>query len=195
MVIYSLARLGRLDEVTRLLSPGRAGAAIPAPGEPWEQWALFAVGATALVWAGRLREAGDLFTRAQGVVIDQPAAEASAYVAGWLAVLHLEQGRPVSAFRRASESYTLFRQLGRTFSAPWPYTAAVQALAVAGQAGRAAETLAALDALGVPAVPVNQTEGPPARAWAAAAAGDFPAARPQVEAARGCGARAGHRLC
>src|SRR5260370_294450 len=143
MVIYSLARLGRLDEVTRLLSPGRAGAAIPAPGEPWEQWALFAVGATALVWAGRLREAGDLFTRAQGAVIDQPAAEASAYVAGWLAVLHLEQGRPVSAFRRASESYTLFRQLGRTFSAPWPYTAAVQALAVAGQAGRAAETLAA----------------------------------------------------
>ncbi len=63
-------------------------------------------------------------------------------MAGWLAVLHLEQGRPVSAFRRASESYTLFQQLGRTFSAQWPYTAAAQALAVAGYAGRAAETLA-----------------------------------------------------
>jgi hypothetical protein len=180
-VIYSLSRLGRLDEVIRLLSSHPASGAIPAPEEPWVPWALLTVRAAALIWAGRMREAEELLTRAQGVVIEQPAAEASAYVAGWLAVLHLEQGRPASAFRRAGESYTLFQQLGRTHSAQWPYTAAAQALALAGHAGRAAETLAALDALGLPAVPINETEVLQARAWAAAAAGDLPAAPPAAQ--------------
>jgi DNA-binding CsgD family transcriptional regulator len=190
-VFYSLARLGRLDEAISLLSPASASAAIPAPGEPWEQWTLFTVRATALIWTGRLREAEDLFTRAQNVVIDQPTAEASAFVAGWLAVLYLEQGRLVSAFRQASQSYTLFQQLGRTFPALWPYTAAVQALALAGQAGRAEETLAALGALGFPAVLFNETEVLQARAWTAAAAGDLPAARQHLEAAADLGEEIG----
>ena len=193
-VLYSLSRLGRLNEVIRLLSSHPVGGAIPAPEEPWVPWALLTVRAAALGWAGRLREAEELLTRAQGVVIDQPAAEASAYVAGWLAVLHLEQGRPVSAFRRASESYTLFQQLGRAFSAQWPHTVAAHALALAGHAGRAAETLAALDALGLPAVPVNETEVLQARAWAAAAAGDLPAARRQLEAAADLGEEIGDMI-
>jgi hypothetical protein len=178
-----MARLGRLDEVIRLLGPDPASGVIPAPDEPWDQWALFVSLGVALVGAGRLREAEELLTRADGLVIDQPAAEARAFVANWFAVLHLEQGRPLSAFRRASESYTLFQQLGRTFFAQRPYTAAVQALAVAGQAGQAAATLAVLDALGLPTVPVNETEVMQARAWAAAAAGDLPAARHQLERA------------
>jgi DNA-binding NarL/FixJ family response regulator/DNA-binding transcriptional ArsR family regulator len=182
-VLYSMARLGRLDEVIRLLGPDPASGVIPAPDEPWDQWALFVSLGVALVGAGRLREAEELLTRAEGLVIDQPAAEARAFVANWFAVLHLEQGRPLSAFRRASESYTLFQQLGRTFFAQRPYTAAVQALAVAGQAGQAAATLAVLDALGLPTVPVNETEVMQARAWAAAAAGDLPAARQQLERA------------
>jgi DNA-binding CsgD family transcriptional regulator len=190
-VIYSLSRLGRLDEAIRLLSRAPASGAIPAPAESWVRWTLFNVRATALIWAGRLSEAEELFTQAQSMVIDQPAAEASAFVAGWLAVLHLEQGRPVSAFRRASESYTLFQQLGRTFPAQWPYITAAQALAVAGQADRAAGTLAALDALGLPTVLINETEVLQARAWAAAAAGDLPAARRQLETAADFGEEIG----
>jgi DNA-binding CsgD family transcriptional regulator len=193
-VFYSLARLGRLDEAILLLDPAPASGALPAPGEPWEQWALFAARVAALIWAGRLREAEELLTRAHGLVIDQPTAEASAFVAGWLAVLHLEQGRPVSAFRRASESYTLFQQLGRTFNAQWPYTAAAQALAVAGHGGRAAETLAALDALGLPAVLNNEADVMQARAWAAAADGDLPAARRQLEAAADLGEEIGDMI-
>jgi DNA-binding CsgD family transcriptional regulator len=183
MVFYNMVRLGRLDEVIRRLSLDSASGAIPAPDEPWDRWALFVTLVVALVGAGRLREAEELLGRADGLVIGQPAAEARAYVSGWFAVLHLEQGRPVSAFRRASESYTLFQQLGRTFSAQWPYATAAHALALAGQAGRAAETLAALDALGLPAMPLNQTDRVQARAWAAAAAGDLPAARRQFQAA------------
>jgi DNA-binding CsgD family transcriptional regulator len=191
IVLYNVSRLGRLDEVIRVLSSHPGSGAIPAPDEPWVLWALFDVRVTALIWAGRLREAEELLTRAQDAVIDQPAAEATAFVALRLATLHLEQGRPVSAFRRASESYTLFQQLGRTFNAQWPYTAAAQALAWAGQAERAAETLAALDALGLPAVPVNETEVLQARAWAAAAAGDLPAARRQLETAADLGEEIG----
>ena len=184
ILMYSLTRLGRLDEVIGLLSSHPVSAAIPASDEPWVPWTLFIVRTAALIWAGRLHEAEELLTRAQGLVIDQPAAEASAFVAERLASLHLEQGRPVSAFRRASEAYTLFRQLGRAFNAQWPYTAAAQALALAGHAGRAAETLADLGALALPTVPVNETEVLQARAWTAAAAGDLPAAR---AAARGGG--------
>jgi DNA-binding CsgD family transcriptional regulator/DNA-binding transcriptional ArsR family regulator len=190
-VIYSMCLLGRLEEVVRLLSSHPASEAIPSPDDPWVPWALFIARVTALIWAGSLGEAEELLTRAQDMAIDQPAAEASAFVAGWLAVLHLEQGRPVSAFRRASESYALFQQLGHSFYAKWPYTVAVRALGMAGQAERAAETLAALDALGLPAVPVNETEVLQARAWAAAAAGDLPAARRQLEAAADLGEEIG----
>jgi DNA-binding CsgD family transcriptional regulator len=193
-LLYSMARLGRLDEVIALLGPDPASRAIPAPDEPWDQWALFVSLVVALVGAGRLREAEELLRRADALVIDQPAAEARAFVAGWFAVLHLEQGRPMSAFHRASESYTLFQQLGRTFSAQWPYTAAAQALALAGQAGQAAGALAALDALGFPAVPVNEIDLLQARAWAAAAAGDLPAARRQLEVAADRGEEIGDLL-
>jgi DNA-binding CsgD family transcriptional regulator/type II secretory pathway predicted ATPase ExeA len=192
ILMYNLSRLGRLDEVTRLLSADPTSAAVPAPEQPWVVWALFSVRVTALIWSGRLREADELLTRAQGVVIDQPAAEASAFVAERLASLHLEQGRLTSAFRRASESYTLFQQLGRGFfAAQLPYTEAAQALALAGQANRAAETLAALDDLGVPAMLINQTEVLQARAWTAAAAGDLPGARQQLEQAADLGEEIG----
>ena len=133
ILMYNLSRLGRLDEVTRLLSADPASASTPAPDQPWVLWALFSGRVATLIWAGRLREAEQLLTHAQGMVIDQPAAEASAFVAHRLASLHLEQGRPVSAFRRASESYTLFQQLGRAFAAQLPYAEAAQALALAGQ--------------------------------------------------------------
>jgi DNA-binding CsgD family transcriptional regulator len=187
---YSLARLGRLDDAIQQLSPA-AGAPIPAPGEPWEQWALFVALVVALAWEGRLGEAEELLTRAHGLVIGQPAAEARAYVAGWFAVVHLEQGRPVSAFRRASESYALFRQLGRTFAARWPCLAAAQALALTGQADRAAEMLAAHDDLGLPPGLLSETDLLQARAWAAAAAGDLPAARGQLAAAADLGEQIG----
>jgi DNA-binding CsgD family transcriptional regulator len=188
---YGLARLGRLDEAIQQLSPSAADAAIPAPDEPWERWALFVTRVAALAWEGRLGEAEELLTRAHGPLVGQPAAEARAYVTGWFAVVHLEQGRPASAFRRASESYTLFRQLGRTFPARWPSVVAAQALALTGQADKAAETLAAHDALGLPTVLINETEVLQARAWAAAAAGDLPAARAQLEAAADLGEQIG----
>jgi DNA-binding CsgD family transcriptional regulator len=190
-VFYNLVRLGRLDEATQLLIPPAGSAAIPALDEPWDQWALFGHRAGALIHAGRLREAEELLTRAYDLVIDQPASQARAFVARWLAVLHLEQGRPASAFRRASESHMLFRQLGQPYPARWPYGFAALALALVGQADRAAETLAVHDALDPPSVLPNETNILQARAWTAAAAGDLPAARDQLEAAAELGEQIG----
>src|SRR5260370_40658027 len=54
------------------------------------------------------------------------------------------------AFRRASESYALFTELGRPIAARLPYVDAAQALSPAGQAAKAAEALASHDALSLP---------------------------------------------
>jgi len=191
VMAYSLIRLGRLTAATEQLGPSADSAAIPALDEPWDRWALFGYRAAALIYGGRLREAEQLLTHTYDLVIDQPASQARAIVARWLAVLHLEQGRPISAFRRASESYTLFRQLGQPYTSRWPYGHAALALALVGQADRAAETLAAHDALDVAPLVPNETDILQARAWIASAAGDLPAARAQLEEAAELGEQIG----
>jgi DNA-binding CsgD family transcriptional regulator len=189
-VCYSLVRAGRVDETLELLRRAELRV-IPANDEGWDRWTLFGARVEALVYGGRLGEAEELLTRAHRQVIEQPLAEATGFVTGWMAILHLEQGRPVSAFRRASESYTLFRQLGRTAPARWFYIAAAHALALSGQANEAAATLAALDALALPKILVNEADLLSARAWTAAAGGDLPAARDQLEAAAALGEEVG----
>jgi DNA-binding CsgD family transcriptional regulator len=188
---FSLARLGRLDEALGMLTPPLGGKAMPEPDEPWEQWGLLWARALALQFAGRLSEAEELLGPAYARVINQPMAEARAYVTHALAAVHLEQGRPVSAFRQASESYALFRQLGRRIQARWSYIAAAQALALAGHADQAATALAAHDSLGLPPTGVDEADLRQARAAAAAAAGDFPAARDLLEAAARLGEKTG----
>jgi DNA-binding CsgD family transcriptional regulator len=188
---YSLARLGRLDDAQRLLTPTAGSRQIPGPDEPWEQWALFSMRAIVHIYSGRFGEAEELLLRAQQQVADHPAAEGAAHVSHRMAVLNLEQGRPASAFRRASESYTLFRNLGRTFATRWPYLSAVQALAMTGQVDRAAETLAAHDALEMHMVPIDNVDLLQARAWMAVATGDLTTARTQLEAAADLGEEIG----
>ena len=184
-------RMGRFDKAMEELTPPAGARAFPAADEPWHQWMLFGDRAAALVYSGRLGEAEGLLAMAYREVIDHPASEARAFVAVWLAVLRLQQGLPVSAFRRASESYTLFQQLGRPGFTPHPRAVAAEALAMTGQAEQAAETLAALDAL---AVPISLNVKPyllEARAWTAAAAGDLPSARARLEEAADFGEEVG----
>jgi DNA-binding CsgD family transcriptional regulator/RecA/RadA recombinase len=190
--LHALFQIGRLDEVIEELTPPPDIRAVPAPDESWHQWMLFGYRAAALVSSGRLGEADELLTMAYRDVMDHPAAEARAFVADWLAVLHLEQGRPVSAFRRASEAYTLYQQLGRPILAQRSYVAAAHALAMTGRAEQAAETLAALDALAVPVFKAFRTAVLQARAWMAAAAGDLPTARARLEEAADVGEEVGH---
>jgi DNA-binding CsgD family transcriptional regulator len=191
VMAYSLIRLGRFTAAAEHLGPPADGAAIPALDEPWDRWALFGYRAAALIYGGRLREAEELLAHTYDRAIEQPGSQALAIVTRWLAVLHLEQGRPKSAFRRASESYTLLRQLGQPYTSRWPYGHAALALALLGRADRAAETLAAHDALGVTPLLPNETDILQARAWTAAAAGDLPGARDQLETAAALGEQIG----
>jgi DNA-binding CsgD family transcriptional regulator/DNA-binding transcriptional ArsR family regulator len=190
-VHYSLVRVGRFDSAAQLAGRLLDIQAVPASDEPWEHWSLFSVNAVALVCAGRLGQADELLTRAYDQVADEPAAEARAFVAVRLAFLYLEQGRVQSAFRLANEGYTLFQQLGRPLQARWGYIFAVQALAQAGQAERAARTLAAFDALGLPRVLLTEADLLQARGWTAAAAGDLPAARARLQEAADLGQQVG----
>ncbi|MDX6214945.1 MAG: hypothetical protein QOG99_529, partial [Frankiales bacterium] len=96
-----------------------------------------------------------------------------------------------SAFRRAGESYALFRQLGRTVQAGMGCVASAQAFALTGQADRAAETLTARDALSLPTVPVTETDLLVARGWTAVAAGNLPGARQLLERAADHGEEVG----
>ncbi len=193
-VSYSLVRVGRLEEAIELLSPLADSAAMPAADGAWYLWTMLECLGAALVYAGRLAEAEDLLVPAYDLVADQPAAEARANITHSLAILHLEQGLPLSAFRRASESYSLFMQLGRSYPARWPYIAAAQALAMTGQVDLASAKLAAHDALKLPTVLLNETDLLRARAWTAAAAGDLPAARHHLEAAADLGEEIGDLL-
>jgi DNA-binding CsgD family transcriptional regulator len=186
-----MVRIGRLEDAVQLLTPPPGRQEIPATAEPWDRWTLFDIRTLALVYAGRLVEAEKLLTRAYDQVVVEPLAEAKALVSRRLAVLHLEQGRLQRAFLRASESSVHFQQIGRTLPARWPYIAAAQALALAGQADKAAETLAAYDALGLPTMPIIESDLLQARAWTAAAAGNIPAARAQLEAAANLGEEIG----
>ena len=146
---YALVRIGRLDEAIEQLTSPSGTAAVPAPEEPWQEWMLFGNRVAALISAGRLAEADELLTMAYRDVIDHPASEARAFVADWLAVLHFEQGRPgAHAFRRASESYTLYQQLGRSILSGRAYAIAAHALAISGRAEESAATLDLLDAVG-----------------------------------------------
>jgi DNA-binding CsgD family transcriptional regulator len=187
-VLHALVRMARFDEAIEELNPPPETRAVPAPDEPSHQWLLFGLRAVALIYSGRLVEADELLGMAYRELVDHPASEARAFVADWLALLHLEQGRPVSAFRRASESYTLFQQLGRSTFAQLPYVVSAQALAMT---GRATDALVALDALASPISPNIRTDLLQARAWTAAAAGDLPTARATLEEAADYGQEAG----
>jgi DNA-binding CsgD family transcriptional regulator len=191
--LHALLQIGRLDEVIEELTPPADTPAVPAPNESWHQWMLFGYRAAALVSLGRLGEADELLTMAYRDIVDHPAAEARAFVADWFAYLHLEQGRPVSAFRRASEAYTLYQQLGRPRLAQRSYVVAAHALAMTGRAEQAAQTLVALDAL-PPAFKHFRPAVLQARAWTAAAVGDLPTARAMLEEAADVGEEVGHLL-
>ncbi|MCW2521772.1 MAG: transcriptional regulator, LuxR family, partial [Frankiales bacterium] len=191
-VAHAWVRMGRFDEAIAELTRPLETRAFPAADDPWHQWMLFGNRAAAHIGAGRLIEADELLTLAYREVMIHPSAEARAFVSDWLGVLHFDQGRPVSAFRRSSEAYTLYQQLGRSILAQRSYVIAVQALALAGRADQAARTLATLDALGPPVYTSFRTAVLQARAWAAVAAGDLPAARGWLEEAAEHGEKAGH---
>ncbi len=170
---HCLLRLGRFEEANKLLKapPGRGP--VPAADAPWEEWSLFVVRNRVLTHAGHLHEAEEVLVDAYDQVAHYPEAEARAYVAAELALLHLEQGRARSAIRRADESRAVYQQLGRSLRAEWSTLLKARALALAGQADRAAGALAEYDLMGLAVHEQGDPERMEACGWVAAAGGDL----------------------
>jgi DNA-binding CsgD family transcriptional regulator len=189
-----LARAGRMEQALAFLVPPagasvRQGATVLA-----EPWSPFADHAFALIGLGRLDDAEELLAAAQEEVTAHEGSQESAIVAACLAGLRLEQGRVQSAFLQATSAAAVFLNLSLPVSARWCESLAASALALAGVAPKASQTLAALDALDLPTDMRYEADVLQARAWAWAAGGDMGTARKTLEDAVQVGKEAGDLL-
>ena len=160
----------------------------------FEPWSPFGNHALALVGLGRLREAEELLGTAQQELSAHPGSPESAIVAASLGALRLEQGRVQAAYLQATSAAAVFLDLGLPVSARWCEALSAYALALAGAAPKATETLAELDALRLPTDMEYEVEVLQARAWAWAAAGDMGTARQNLEVAVEVGKEVGDLL-
>ena len=186
-----LTRTGAMELALRVLGPGPAPADHPVGTELWSP---FSNRALTLIGLGRFDEADALIDAARNDLTVAAASPESAVVAAVLGALRLEQGRVQSAFLQAASATGTFIDLGLTVSARRCYTLCARALALAGHAAKAAETLVELDALALPTDLSYEVEVLQARAWARAAGGDMASGRQNLEAAAALGADVGDLL-
>ncbi len=159
-----------------------------------EPWSPFGNRALALVGLGRLEEADVLIDGVREGATSAAASPESAVVAASLAALRLEQGRVQSAFLEAASATGTFLDLGLPVAARRCYAQSATALALAGVATKAGETLAELDALDLPTDLSYEVEVMVARGWVWAAGGDMATARRNLEVAAELGVEVGDLL-
>jgi DNA-binding CsgD family transcriptional regulator/type II secretory pathway predicted ATPase ExeA len=189
--IFGLARMGRLEDARELLIPPSDSRTIPSLDAFRDLVGLLLTPAASLIYEGRLAEAEEFLNLAYLHREEPSTPQLRVIAACTLANMHLEQGRPLSALRRAHEANLLIRAHGGAFFASWGFAPAAQALALAGQGDRAADALAALDALGIPPNLMIASDVPRARAWTAVAEGNLARARFQFETAADLGEEVG----
>jgi len=194
VVARALTRTGRLHEAIALLNPTADPTMRSGESSPAEPLNPFGYHALALVGLGRLSDAEEVLVREQDDHVGVPATLEHASVSYALAVLRLEQGRVQSAFVQANSAASVFVELGMPTVARPCYALSAYALALAGLAAKATETLAELDALGVPEDMQYETDVLQSRAWTSAASGDLATARKNLEMAVDLGRQTGDRL-
>jgi DNA-binding CsgD family transcriptional regulator len=159
-----------------------------------EPWSLFGTRALALIALGRLEEADAFIAGVHDNLSVAAGSPEGAAVATVLGAIHLVQGRVQSAFLHAASAAGTFLDLGAIVAARRCYALSATALALAGVAGKAAETLVELDALGLPTDLSYEFEVLQARAWVRASAGDIATAREHLETAAALGLEVGDLL-
>jgi DNA-binding CsgD family transcriptional regulator len=164
---------------------GRAGEAIALAGR-WRDAALrlgdqLPMAATRLecghvlaLWlAGRLDESQVVADRGYRLALEERGHEASAMWAMILGAVWLSRGRLRTSTRWLRESAALFREFDPTGHLPWSLAFLAQALALAGDPVAAAAALTEADASQRPGIRIFNTTTCGARAWIAAARGEF----------------------
>ncbi len=189
-----LTRAGRMDQALAYLVPPGGATVRQGSTVRSEPWSPFGNHALALIGLGRLGEAEELLGAAQQELWAHPGSPESAIVAASLGALRLEQGRVQAAYLQATSAAAVFLDLGLPVSARWCEALSAHALALAGAAPKATETLAELDALGLPTDMEYEVEVLQARAWAQAAGGDMGTARKILEVAVELGKEVGDLL-
>jgi DNA-binding CsgD family transcriptional regulator len=189
--VFGLARMGRLEDARELLIPPSDPRVIPNLDAFRDLVGLLLTPAALLIYEGRLTEAEEFLSSAYLRRGEPTTPQLQVIAACTLANVHLEQGRPMSALRRAHEANLLIQEHGGAFFASWGYAPAAQALALTGQGHRAADALGALDALGIRPNLMIASDVLRARAWTAAAEGNLSLARLQFEAAADLGEEVG----
>ena len=186
-----LTRAGHMEQALRVLGP--APSAVPRRVET-EPWSPFANRVFALIGLGRFGEADVLIDAARSDLTAAASSPEGAVVSAVLGALRLEQGRVQSAFLQAAAATGAFLDLGITVAARRCYTLCATALALAGHAAKATETLAELDALALPTDSSYEVEVLQARAWVRAAGGDMATGRQNLETAAALGVEVGDLL-
>ena len=189
-----LTQTGRMGQAMAFLVPSSGATVRQGSTVLSEPWSPFGGHALALIGLGRLAEAEELLAGAQQELSAQPGSPESAIVAASLGALRLEQGRVQAAFLQATSAAALLLDLALPVAARWCEALSAHALALAGVAPKATQTLAALEALGLPTDMGYEVEMLQARAWALAAGGDMGAARKSLEVAAELGQEAGDLL-
>ncbi|HEX4126820.1 MAG TPA: AAA family ATPase [Acidimicrobiales bacterium] len=186
-----LTRSGRMNQALAFLVPPSGATVRQGSTVLSEPWSPFGDHALCLIWLGRMGDAEALLTAAQEELAAHEGLQESAVVAASLAELRLEQGRVQGAFLQATSAAAVFLDLSLPVSARWCEALSAHALALAGVAPKASQTLAALDALDLPTDMRYEVAVLQARAWAWAAGGDMGTARKTLEAAVDAGKEAG----
>ena len=189
-----LTRTGRMQQALAFLVPPGGATIRQGSTVLSEPWSPFGNQVLALIGLGRLGEAEEFLTAAQQELRVHDVSPESAIVAASLAALRLEQGRVQAAFLQATSAAAVFLDLSLPLCARWCEALSANALALAGVAPKATQTLSALDALGLPTDMQYEVEVLQARAWAWAAGGDMGAARQCLQAAVDLGQQTGDLL-
>ncbi len=189
-----LTRTGRIEQALSLLVPPSGASVRQGSTVQSEPWSPFGSHALALIGLGRLGEAEELLAAAQEDLSAHPGSPESAVVAASLGALRLEQGRVQTAFLQSTSAAAVFVDLGLPVFARWCTAVSAYALALAGLAPKATETLAALDDLGLPPDMGYEVDVLQARAWTWAASGDMVTARQNLEMAVELGKEVGDLL-
>ena len=180
---YSLARLGRLDAAIEMSERGRtAGQALGTP-LAWYPWWHTVTSCVALRHAGRFAEVDRIVAERHREALAEGSVQAQAVFALLEANGVDDRGRPASAACRAREVLAAGQDLGCLVFTRHGHLAGALALALSGKADDAAQELRALDGPGRPLGLLEEVDLLRARGWVAAAAGDLPRARHQLERA------------
>ncbi|QLL06262.1 AAA family ATPase [Mycobacterium vicinigordonae] len=188
------ARFGLLLEALSISERGYTTAESAAGPSDWFPWTHLFFRSQAFAWWGRLDEADQLARDQYNQALHDGSVEKQAWFAFALTTEAADRGNVCDAVKFGKEAVALFHNLTRPLMEYVSLTALASALALNGQAEEAQQTLAALDALGLPRLYLAGIDLELARAWTAAAANDLPQACKFLEEAVSVGQRIGDRV-